>query len=201
MTDHPYFHFSLHFPPFPSSAFSDLSVNILSSLEMEKKCSIVLQTEPDSMLYAASQSRSSVKAQSYLDSLNMGQYMSTYDRICFGEKSTTASWCHTKICLNVLHHTWFSTPATVFAEESSCGLELWVIAQCLVLRDPVRYIVTDCRLALLAAVLTPAQPQDEVSQLFSQLQWQVNPVSCRKRSMATDAILGNFNPGPDYLYL
>lgn len=40
MTDHPYFHFFPHFPPFPFFAFSDLSVNILSTLEMEKKNAI-----------------------------------------------------------------------------------------------------------------------------------------------------------------
>jgi len=34
--DHPYFLFFPHYPPFPFSVFSDLSVNTLSSLEMKK---------------------------------------------------------------------------------------------------------------------------------------------------------------------
>lgn len=157
------------------------------------------------MLYAVSQSRSSVKAQSEATWTAwiwaVPVHVELWIFVLMTSPPLLAGITLTKICLNMLHRTWSSTSARVLAEASSCGLELWAIDQCQMLQDPLRYSMTDLKLVLLVAMLTPAQLQDKVSQLFSQLLWQVNPLSCRKHCVVTDAILGNFNPGSGYLYL
>lgn len=177
----------------------------------ERKCYIALQSKLNSNALCSVSMCLQWKSRAKLPGQ---QYMGGIADIDSGDKSSIDSWCHggsdvfehAAITLNysVDLPWWDSTsslvPSRGLVKASPCGLELWVISQCLTAPSlcKVHHPQTG---TLLTAMPSPAKSQKEILQLFSQLLWQGNPLSCRdwKLHMVPDAILGALNQGLDTL--